>query len=410
MSALSSFFGWFGFGADASAPVNQANSSDQILKELVAAGIVDIDGGVPSRAAMNVAVVNRCIQIITGVCGSSDVNIKDARTLQKLPDHPLRRVLNRKPNRFQTARDFKRLATLHVLLRGNHYSRIVRRNDKAGTVISLNPLNPDRMTLTQNDDLSLAFDYRSPKGGVIRFEQKDIFHMRGLSLDGVRGVSVLTFAQESLRLNRDTHKHARDSISKGNKAGGVIHHEQTLSDTARATLRKSIEAFHSPSSTGSTMVLDEGMKYERIGLSNADLEFLENRKLSVLELLMFFGVPPHMAGLTENSTSWGSGIEQQSIGFINFTLNDWFEMWESAIETQFFPDGRHDADLDDSRLRRGDSESRWKAHSSSLQWGAKTRNEVRLEEGLPPVDGGDQFYDPPNVAGKSINEGNRNEP
>lgn len=410
MSALSAIFGWFGRGSDISAPANQVSSSDDLLKELVSAGIVDIDGGVPSRAAMNVAVVNRCIQIITGVCGCSDVHIKNASTLQRIPDHPLRRVLNRKPNRFQTARDYKRLATLHVLLRGNHYSRIVRRRDQAGTVISLNPLNPDRMRIEQGDDLSLTFVYSSPKGGVIRFSQDEIFHLRGLSLDGVRGVSVLQFAQESLRLQRDTHKHARDSISRGNKAGGVIHHPAALGDTARETIRKGMEAFHDPSSTGSTMVLDEGMKYERIGLSNADLEFLENRKLSVLELLMFFGVPPHMAGLTEKSTSWGSGIEQQSIGFINFTLNDWFEMWESGIETQFFPDGRLDADMDDSRLRRGDSESRWKGHSSSLQWGAKTRNEVRLEEGLPPVEGGDQFYDPPNVAGKSINEGNRNEP
>ena len=124
---------------------------------------------------------------------------------------------------------------------------------------------------------------------------------------------------------------------------------------------------------------------------------------------MFFGVPPHMIGFTEKSTSWGSGIEQQSIGFVNYSLNDWFEVWEGAIERDLITDDDEEADFNTYPLLRGDEKGRWEANQIKLQMGAMNADEVRMAEGYTaqPNGEGQEFYPPPNVAQQ---EGSTDEP
>lgn len=375
-------------------------TTDDLYKALLAVGAINSQGVVTNQAALKLCVVNRCVNLLTGVIGCAPFAFKDDTTFEEKPDHPLRAILNRRPNSFQTARDFKKLLTQQVLFRGNGYARIVRNGSR---VIALHPLNPDQMAVDQNADLTLQYTYRRKGGGSIVFAQDDVFHLRGLSLDGITGLSPLQFAQDSMQLNRDTHAHTRNSVTKGNKAGGFVTHPTKLDPGGRATLKDVLEQFQDPANTGKTLLLDEGMKFEPISVSNADLEFLENRKLSIVELCMFFGVPPHMVGFTEKSTSWGSGIEEQTIGFINFTLNDWFEMWESAVEFHLLKnEPRTAADLQDLALRRGNYKSRWEGHAIALREGARPVNEIRRDEGLPPIPGGDVPRAPPNTAGTPL--------
>ena len=130
-----------------------------------------------------------------------------------------------------------------------------------------------------------------------------------------------------------------------------------------------------------------------------DAQWIEGRKFSRTDIAMFFGVPPHMIGDTEKSTSWGSGIEQQSIGFVTYTLEDHLTTWEETINRDLIPEENVYSRFNRKALVRGDIKTRQGFYVSMLQWGVLSPNEVRKLEDENPRDGGDVYYDPPNTAG-----------
>jgi len=119
-----------------------------------------------------------------------------------------------------------------------------------------------------------------------------------------------------------------------------------------------------------------------------------------------------MIGDTEKSTSWGTGIEQQGTGFVTFTLEDHLTVWEQTVARDLIGDDEHDiyARFNRSALTKGDIKTRWETHTRAMQWGALSPNEVRAMEDMNPRDGGDVYYDPPNMAGGSGNDGDGDEP
>ena len=144
------------------------------------------------------------------------------------------------------------------------------------------------------------------------------------------------------------------------------------------------------------------MKMKQLNLSARDVEFIEQRKLSIMEIAMFLGVPPALLGFMEGAPALGGGgMEQISIGFRTYTLGDWFEAFEGAIERDLLGDDMSiEAKVDDTGLIRGDFTTRWTGWTRALQFGAMSPDEVRAREGLPPrPDGtGTSFYPPPNMA------------
>lgn len=116
-----------------------------------------------------------------------------------------------------------------------------------------------------------------------------------------------------------------------------------------------------------------------------------------------------MIGDTEKSTSWGTGIEQQSIGFVAYTLEDHLTMWEEAINRDLISDESLYAKFNRAALVKGDIKARWEAYVKALQWGVYSPNKVLELEDENPREGGDIYYPPPNVGGNASTEGG-NEP
>jgi HK97 family phage portal protein len=110
------------------------------------------------------------------------------------------------------------------------------------------------------------------------------------------------------------------------------------------------------------MILEEGGSSTTGMISAKDAQFLETRKFERSDVAMFFGVPPHMIGDTEKSTSWGTGIEQQGTGFIQYTALDWFTMWEQSLARDCLTDADRAAGvyikIDARGLMRGDFKAR----------------------------------------------------
>ena len=136
-----------------------------------------------------------------------------------------------------------------------------------------------------------------------------------------------------------------------------------------------------------------------------DAQWIESRKFSRTDIAMFFGVPPHMIGDTEKSTSWGSGIEQQSIGFVTYTLEDHLTTWEETANRDLITDSSIYARFNRRALVRGDIKTRTEHYVKMLQWGVYSPNEVRAREDENPRADGDVYYDPPNTAGQTDKQG-----
>ena len=205
-------------------------------------------------------------------------------------------------------------------------------------------------------------------------------------------------------------------MKDGQFVTGVLEHPNKLSPEAFNRLKASLAEKSGAENTGKSLILEEGMKWGQVGMSAKDMQFLEQRDFQRYDIAMFFGVPPHMLGATEKTTSWGSGIEQQGIGFVTYTLNDWLKTWEEAIKRDLIAEREwdtHDARFYTQGLMRGDVKARWEAHTKGLQWGVVSPDEVRaLEDMNPRPDGGGAiYYPPPNTAGSAgQSEGEGDEP
>lgn len=366
---------------------------------------------ISESSAMRVAAAWRCMNIISGVMGSLPVDLirrVSEQARQPATGHPLRRVLTVKPNQWQTPNEFRRMMQAHLLLRGNAYAMKVMAGDR---VMALIPLHPDRVLVDQLDDYTI--EYRiTLKGGLYRtLKQGEVFHLRGMSLDGVKGLSVLSHMRESLGIALQSEVASAKLMKNGQFTTGNYEHPTSLSAEAYARLKASIDEGGGADSAGKAKILEEGMKFSPVSMNAKDMQFLEQRDFQRYDIAMFFGVPPHMLGATEKTTSWGSGIEQQGIGFVTYTLNDWIKIWEEACKRDLIAEREWDT-LDvrffTQGLMRGDAKARWEAHVKGLQWGVISPNEVRALEDMNPRDGGDLYYPPPNTAGTP--EGDGDEP
>ncbi|WP_417816592.1 phage portal protein [Tritonibacter scottomollicae] len=389
----------------------EISTSDELATAIRQASMGSASGmPVTPDTAMRVSAVYACVRLISGAVANLPLHIKrrvDADTREDLSSAPVWSVLRRKPNGWQTPSQFKRMMQAHILLRGNAYAQIVR---SRGNVIALNPLHPDRMEVKQTDALDLVYEYTRRDGRKVPMNQSEVMHLAGLTLDGVNGVSAITYARETIGLSMAQERHGATTFKNSARPSSVLSHPNKLGQEGVENLRASLNAYRSGGeSEGQALILEEGMSISPISMTAEDAQWIESRKFSRTDIAMFFGVPPHMIGDTEKSTSWGSGIEQQSIGFVTYTLEDHLTTWEETINRDLVSEADVYSRFNRKALVRGDIKTRWEAYVKAMQWGVYSPNEVRKLEDENPRDGGDVYYDPPNMAGGEKGDGNEPE-
>lgn len=360
---------------------------------------VGVDG------ALRIAAAWRCVNIIAGAMASMplDLYLRVSETERRVAtDHPLREVLTRRPNGWQTPSEFRRMLQAQVLLRGNGYGlKITSR----GRVLEIWPLHlPVRPR--QLADMSIVYDVTRRDGSTTTLPASDIFHLRGLSLDGINGLGVLQHAREAMGLALQSERSAGKMFAQGYIAKPILQMPpgQRLSDEAYERLKQSLDEEQAGAeNAGKMLLLEEGLAANALGMSAADAQFLEARKFQRSDIAMFFGVPPHMIGDVEKTTSWGTGIDAQGIGFVTYTLGDWIITWEEAIARDLIGSAETDRNLyakfETKGLMRGDLKARGEYQVRMMQWGVMSPNEVRALEDMNPRAGGEIYYDPPNTAG-----------
>lgn len=369
---------------------------------------------VSPEGSMRVAAVFACVRLISGAVATMPLHIKrriDEDTREDASDTQLWQIMRRRPNKWQKPAQFRRMMQIHVLLRGNAYALKVYTGKKLAALL---PLDASRMRVAQRDDLSIDYAYTRSDGRQVHFRQDEILHLFGLTLDGFTGVTPLAYAREAVGLSLATERHGAQTFKHGARFAGVLTHPRKLGELGRSNLRESLDEYRSGGENeGKHLILEEGLSYEKVGMTAEDAQWIESRKFSRSDIAMFFGVPPHMIGDVEKSTSWGSGIIEQTNGFVAYGLEEHLTMWEEAVTNDLNSDPDIYGRFNRAALVKGDLKARKEYYQAALQWGWMSPDEVRaLEDMNPREDGeGGVYYDPPNTAGDPAgDERNADEP
>lgn len=345
---------------------------------------------VTADTAMRVTAVYRAVSILAQTYASLPLGVYrqlDNGGKERDRRHPLDEVLTKRPNRWQTSFEWREMMAGHFALRGRYYSEIISTGGKA--VAELVPLHPDRVRPFRAPDGRLAFEY-SPLDGPRRIIlQHEMHFLHGLTTgsDGITPLSPIGACREAIGLALATEEHGARLFGNGTRLGGVLTMDGRLKDDeARKTLLKSWkDAYSGVRNTGRTALLEDGMKWQALGMTNEDAQFLESRKLQVAEIARIFGVPLHMLAELDRSTN--NNIEHQGMEFVTHTVRPGAVRREEAMERDLLSGSSsrtHCIWFDLDGLMRGDSAARAAFNGTMLQNGVFNRNEVRISEGRNP--------------------------
>ncbi|TPI39305.1 phage portal protein [Mesorhizobium sp. B3-1-9] len=296
-------------------------------------GLTEAGLSITAKAAMKNPTVLRCVSLISFSIGMLPLHLHRKADSTMADDHPLFRILHRRPNAWQTAFEFRSLMQQNALgasgsgQRGDAFALIVRSGTR---IIQLVPLPTDQVTTRQKTDWSLEYVYNKPNGGQVVLPQTDVFHLRyGLSEDGISGLSLVKQAAEAIALAIQTEKAAARLFRNGMVVGGALKHKDKLSPEAYERLKSSMEAREGAANAHKWLILEEGMDITPGGTSGRDSQAIEQRKYQGEEISRPFGVPRPLLNLDE--TNWGTGVDVLGQFFVRFGLNPWFEAWQQAI-------------------------------------------------------------------------------
>jgi HK97 family phage portal protein len=348
-----------------------------------------------AAAVLGLSTAWACINLLCGTIGSLPCMVyrtdKDGkRTVAS--DHPLYRVLHDSPNADQTAVDFWEFICACLEMHGNAYCEIARGSD--GRVIALSPpIVPEIMSVRRANNGDIEYAWNDTSGRRVE-TQATVLHIRGFGGSPLGGLSTLTFGRRAFGMAHAIDLAAMSTFNSGVRTSGVMSSDKAFTSEQRQTAEKLLQQKYAGAmNAGIPMLLDNGLKWQSISINPDDAQMLESRGFSVEEICRFFGVPPHMIGHTEKVTSWGTGLEQQTLGFQKFTLRRRLKRIEQAVTKQLLtPKDRADGvtvEFNLEGLLRADSASRAAFYNAGLQNGWFTINEVRALENMPPVEGGD---------------------
>ena len=301
---------------------------------------------------------------------------------ERARDHPIYHLLSEEPNPEMTSFVFRETLMGHLLLWGNSYSQIIR--DGRGDVVALYPLMPDKVTVNRSEKGEIYYVYKK-EGQDYILTKDEILHIPGLGFDGLIGYSPIAMAKNAIGMAIATEEYGAKFFSNGANPGGVLEHPGIVKDPQR--IRESWNAVYQGTSNAHRVaVLEEGMKFQPIGIPPDQAQFLETRKYQTEEICRIFRIPPHLVGDLERATF--SNIEHQSISFVVHTIRPWLVRIEQSINKSLFSESEKQeyfVSFVVEGLLRGDYESRMKGYSIGIQNGFMSPNDIRSLENLNPI-------------------------
>jgi len=365
--------------------------------------------GVPVswERALDVSTVFACIRVIAEGVAQVPLRVMkeltDGKGSEPATDHPLYKVLNSKPNQWQTSFALRETMIFHLALTGNafFYKNIVRNRVK-----ELIPIDPGCVTITRNNDYSLTYTVTGIDGRSMDFPQSLIWHIRGPSWDTWRGLDAVRQAREAIGLTIATENTQAEMHANGLQTSGTYSTDQKIDPEKYKQIQAWIAAQIGGSNRHKPFVIDSGFKWTQQSMSGVDAQHLETRKFQIEEICRSFRVLPPMVGHSGQAMTFASA-EQIFLAHVIHTLMPWVVRIEQSIDNDLL-DGDEDegffAKFNMNSLMRGASADRATFYSKALGAGGSpawmTQDEVRAEEDLN-AKGGDaaNLPKPTNVGG-----------
>lgn len=312
---------------------------------------------------------------------------------ERATDHPLYRLAHLQPNPRMDVVNFKVAQRMAQLFHGNSYA--LKQFDERGELVALWPLRPEAIRFEIADDGRLVYYEWNGVDRGNEFEAGEILHRRGLTRDGITGLSVITYAVDSLGLAKTQQDEVSSFYKNGSRFGGFIRHPGTLSDGAHSRLAADLaDNTRGSDNAWKWRLIEEGMEVVEVGVKPSDAQLLESRQWSNIEVCQWFDVPPWRIHMLENGLSYAS-LEQQFANYATFNLRQWYHGDDLAWTTQLLSRDEQDEYLfetDPKSLLMGDTQARFEAYTKALDGGWMCVDEVRARENLNPIPGGDQFF------------------
>ncbi len=358
---------------------------------------------VNERTAMQTTAVYACVRILSEAVAGLPLHIYRYRAdggKERIPLHPLYHLLHDEPNPEMTSFVFRETLMSHLLLWGNAYAQVVRNG--RGQAVALYPLLPSKMDVSRAANGELLYTYYrdadetglNSKGEYVTLRRDEVLHIPGLGFDGLIGYSPIAMAKNAIGMSLATEEYGASFFANGANPGGVLEHPGIIKDIGRVKESWNT-AYQGNGNAHKIAVLEEGMKFQAIGIPPEQAQFLETRKFQINEIARIYRVPPHMVGDLEKSSF--SNIEQQSLEFVKYTLDPWVVRWEQSLQQSLILPSEKPSlfirfNLDG--LLRGDYQSRMNGYAVGRQNGWMSANDIRELEDMNRIsaqEGGDLY-------------------
>jgi HK97 family phage portal protein len=303
-----------------------------------------------------------------------------------------------------TALIFFETLVVHLMSWGNAYIVKIPSEVGGNRVVALDLLAPDHVQprwvrRTAANPAGKAFFVSDPITGELSVATpNDIIHIRALGHDLLQGISPIGAARQALGLAVAAEEYGARLFGSGNLMAGILQTDQRLDEAqARRLKERWKNKLQGLATAHDVAVLDLGAKWQPIGIPPQDSQFIQSREFAVTEVARLYGIPPHMMSQVDRTTSWGTGIQEQSVSFNTYTLRPWLARIETSLSNELLPRGVN-CRFNVAELLRGDMKEEIAAHQAAVFSGQETPNEARVARGLPPVSGGDELFFPVNYA------------
>lgn len=368
------------------------------LAQALGAGYESSSGQrVTTTSALQQLVVFNCVRVLSESIGMLPCRLFKQTDKVRLPaaSHRLYPLLSMAPNGYMTAQEFWEMLVACLCLRGNFYAYKV---EALGNVVELLPLNPDIVQPKLKDDWTVEYKVNF-KSGEQTLTQKEIWHVRLFTLDGLNGLNPIAYARQALGLGQAMDAHAAKLFTNGAVTSGVLRTEQQLTDEAFGRLKTEFQGEHmGVANAYKPMILEMGLDWKPISLNAQDTQFIESKKLTESQICGLFRVPPHLVASMEKMTL--NNIEHMGMSFVNYSLVPIMTRIEHRIQVGLLNEKdrlTHYAKFNAGALMRGDLKGRYESYGKGIQWGILSPNDCRELEDENPREGGDIYLTPMNM-------------
>lgn len=376
-------------------PISSASILDFLGVKANASGVA-----VTEKSSLGMPAVWSAVNLIAGTCASLPLHAyrKGDVTRKKLTSGMSADLLD-SPHPDLVPYDFWEIVHAHRLLWGNAY--ILKLRNALGQVVELWPIHPSRVRVGRvgpggDPDLMgkkvYAVDGGEGAGGLTYVGDDQILHLPAFGYDGICGVSPIRIAAQGIGLALAAEEYGAKLFGSGSLASGILQTDQKMRpEQADALAARWKQKAHGIQTAHDVIILDQGTKFHQLTIPPEDAQFLQSRQFQVREVARMFGVPTHLLMDVEGSTSWGTGIAEQTLGFVIFTLRRWLIRTEQAVTKMLRPDTVY-AKFSLEGLLRGAPKERAEFYTKMWQIGAFSTNDILELEDRAPVEGGDVRY------------------